>query len=74
MRLYIWHNIDHVSDAYHTDGGLVICTSENPQDVWDGYATANGIELSQLPEPNKTIKVSAKTPPFVDVFPNTGCC
>lgn len=73
MKLFIWHNIDDVTDYFHTSGGLVV--------VAEDLAAARA-SLSDLPkdcqahraDPDYTYELANGRGPNVIVFPDSGCC
>lgn len=81
MKLYIYEIADcPVSNEYHPDGGVVICTAGEPQDAWakdcGENKAANGKLLrdGNLGEPDRVVDMPPSTEEFVIVFPDQGCC
>lgn len=77
MNIYIWERIDHLTTAYHTEGGLIIITNRDPQTVWN--EEANPAEYYgpnpnlQLPTPDITAPINTSTERVI-LFPDSGCC
>jgi len=37
MKLYVWKDLDYLTDNYHNGGGLLIVTNRNPMEVLMEY-------------------------------------
>lgn len=85
MRLYVWNNIEGITDSYHDDGGVVMMTARPVQEVWDEYreslVNAYGdpsclVDIrTTLPEADYVSEVVPKeNKELFRVFPDAGCC
>jgi hypothetical protein len=86
-NLYIFENVDRISDSWHNDGGLVIVTDRTYDKAWQTYLQgvaaehpSNRVYLDDavirqsLPEPSYIYPLAASAPESVMVFPDAGCC
>ena len=85
MRLYVWNDIDGITDNYHDGGGVVMMTARPVQEVWDEYRKSLlnrhkdytrlvGIRAT-LPEADYVSEVAPKeNKELFRVFPDAGCC
>ena len=85
MRLYVWNNIEGITDNYHDGGGVVMMTARPVQEVWDEYRESLGNEWpdhshlvgirTTLPEADYVSEVVPKeNKELFRVFPDAGCC
>ena len=85
MRLYVWNNIEGITDRYHDGGGVVMMTARPVQEVWDEYRERLGNEWpdhsrlvdvrTTLPEADYVSEVAPKeNKELFRVFPDSGCC
>ena len=83
MRLYVWNNIDGITDNYHDGGGVVMMTARPVQEVWDEYleSLVNAHKdhscvadiRTTLPEADYVSEVAPKeNKELFRVFPNAG--
>lgn len=77
-NIYFYRNIDPVTTEFHSDGGLVIITGDDPQEVWDDYCSDRDAYQRPFPstlgEPERVISVSSKEKDGIIIYPNAGCC
>ena len=71
MNIFIWEQIEKVSNNYHREGGLVIF-AESEQRARELANSTDGVELGDEP-PDHVISCD-ETPENVIVFPDAGCC
>ena len=75
-KVYVYEDLETVSNNWHSGGGAVIITDRSPQEVWHSHFTKKGLtniaEL-KLPKPNQTIECS-DSPEVVTIFMDAGCC
>lgn len=68
MTLFLWENVDDLTDRYHSDGGLVI-VAKSLDRARELMPVVRGIE------PDKSFKLVGRAiQEEVTVFPNAGCC
>lgn len=74
MKLFIWSNVDRLTDSYHQEGGVAIaaptlelarCMLLNPN--------AEPCE-ALTKEPDAVYELAGEPEPRMFVFPNAGCC
>ena len=74
MKTYVWHNLENLTDRWHTEGGLLIITDGEPLTDWLKYRDDRTPDLREdLPEPDLTFNCDA-TEKAVYVFEDSGCC
>lgn len=71
MNLYVWQEIKHATESYHSEGGVLV--------VADNEARARELALSQGAqiEPNESpdlVLGMDEKYEHVMIFPNAGCC
>ena len=70
MKIYIWERANHVSDAYHSEGGAVaIAETEN-----NARKQLNEISGCKIEENEKADHVLDLSEKAAFVFPDAGCC
>jgi hypothetical protein len=85
MKAFLWHNIDVVSNCFHSDGSVLIVaeTVERAREL--GVLTESDYNFETKETTTKTIKMTIDRDPDavfnaneleekVFVFPNAGCC
>lgn len=74
MNIYIFNDVDQLTNNYHPGGGLVVVAESLDQAI--ALAQADGITSLDVKEIEAviTLKLAHKTPPRVFVFPDAGCC
>lgn len=80
MKVFVWNNIDVMSESYHSGGGVVIIAN----DLKSARNLAKKEEVSAsettdysdiyTTQPSRTIDVVSAEKPEVFLFPNAGCC
>ena len=77
MHVYIYLDLDGLTENWHDDGGLVVVTDRAPLDAYNEHAAKPDAyparPLEKLPAPDNVIKANSITE-RVYVFPNAGCC
>lgn len=75
MKLFVWNNVDHVSDSYHDNGG-VVAIAESLQRAREIIAEAT--RHAEKPCAAMTIEPDLSRecdgPEFIAIHPNAGCC
>lgn len=68
--LFIWENLNNVSNNYHPEGGLVVIAED--LETAKRLATEQGVVFDE----SSTLSLSASTDASqgVFIFPNAGCC
>lgn len=87
MNVYVFENVEKLTDSYHCDGGLVVVAQDkeevmqlikvaNKYDDLDNYKLASAdIELSDEDWKNAIVYPTyVNTEPRIMVFPDAGCC
>lgn len=85
--VYIFENIDRISDSWHNGGSVVIVTDRDPGETWRAHLQSiaaehksNAVYLNDtvirqsLPEPTVTYELRDTVAESVMVFPDAGCC
>jgi hypothetical protein len=74
MKVFIWFNIDQLTDNHHSDGGLVVI-ADNEQDARI-IAMERGVVFSddEKPEVYKLDDEHLGSKNKIFIFPNAGCC
>lgn len=80
-KLYIYEDLDEITDSWHDGGGVVIVTGGDPDEAWRAdvakrYEDASFQPklLTELGEPARVIEVPDTEEDSVLVFPDAGCC
>lgn len=72
MKLYIWNDIEHLTDNYHSGGGLVViadCLSRAHE-----LAESNGVKFNE-DERSPALECNVETnKEECFVFQDAGCC
>jgi hypothetical protein len=73
MKVFIWYDIDELTDNYHSDGGLVVI-ADNLEDArilaMERNVKFKDIEL----QPDLVYELKDYPKDNVIIFPNAGCC
>jgi hypothetical protein len=74
MQLFIWNNVDHASDRYHDDGGVIVIaeTLEHARAMLDGYGDREAPCEAMTKEPDLVRECVG--PEYIAIHPNAGCC
>jgi hypothetical protein len=70
MNLYVWPRIEHASDNYHHEGGVVVIAESLPEAV--AMAASEGAMIRDDEQPAEIRDVNG--PPVCWVFIDAGCC
>lgn len=78
MKLYIYPEVDGITDNYHDGGALVIITDRDPLDAFNSHSESpskyrNPVRLDTLPTPDRIVEIPA-TAEEVYIFADSGCC
>lgn len=75
MKLFIWEDIDGITDMWHDGGGLVIVAEDLADALaqWTARSEIGGTR-DVLPEPDQVYELTGESERKVFVFPNAGCC
>ncbi|MEI2356083.1 hypothetical protein [Mesobacillus zeae] len=75
MKIYVFEDVEQVSDNYHSGGGLAIVAKDREQ-VAELVDKEDYIRLSQADWNDVKVYAlsSEDTEPRVFVFPDAGCC
>lgn len=71
MKVYVWMDIDHVSDRYHPEGSVVVVASSEEEALALVKQKVGPPMLGG--EPVGPIELDLSVP-SVWVFPDAGCC
>ncbi len=67
MKIFIWKQVDGITDNYHDGGGVVICAAD--------LSSALALIGKDLPEtPDRIYETSDGAKPEVFIFADAGCC
>lgn len=73
MKVFIWNNINELTDNYHSDGGLVVVAKDLERA--HELARNEGVEFA---EDELAPTIEYNTDDFVEekvfIFPDAGCC
>ena len=70
MKVFVWERIDHASDSYHEEGGVVVFAETLERAV--ELAATKGSEIQETEAPD-TIRES-EGEEAVYIMPDAGCC
>lgn len=84
MKLYIYSDVNGITDNYHSGGGLVIITDRAPATVWREHVEALPKRSGLYPEnldpdalgkklPDLVVGIDER-PERIFVFRDAGCC
>ena len=86
-KLYIYEDVDKLTEHWHNAGGLIIVTTGDPSAAWqarnariaaEGPSNRTQIDpayiIQELPEPDHVIAVGDDAPDLILEFPDRGCC
>ena len=76
MKLFIWERVDHVTDRWHDDGGIVVVAADLDKAREEMHAHAIPVDCEAYRiDPDCVYQVAdTDEPGVVAVFPNAGCC
>lgn len=76
MKIYVWERLTDLTDAWHSEGGLMICTNRDYAGVFheECLRDGSGLQTNELPEPDFAYDVAGNPAEKVIVFPDMGCC
>ena len=69
-KVFIWNNIDNLTDRYHSEGGLVVI-ADNLQDAGI-LAMEKGVRFND--ETPTVYELKDTVEDKVYIFPDAGCC
>ena len=69
-KVFIWNNIDNLTDRYHSEGGLVVI-ADNLQDAGI-LAMEKGVRFND--ETPTVYELKDTVEDEVYIFPDAGCC
>lgn len=78
MKVFIWRELDKVTQNYHSQAGAVAIAAslERARELFSAepefYLTADSALLKA--DPDVVTDCADGVPEFVQVFPNAGCC
>lgn len=72
MKVFVWDFVSHVSDNYHSEGGLVVF-AETEERARELANSSSGCELS-LEEMPCDVRDVVGGDEMVFIFPDAGCC
>ena len=74
MNMYVWEDIQELTDNYHSDGGLVVLASSEARAR--ELAIERGVKFGQndVPDVYPLCACSATEEERVYLFPDAGCC
>lgn len=70
MKIFIWHRIEHATDNYHPEGGVVAIARDLDRAVQ--LAAGKGATIDKTPD--RTLDVHDSTAEEVFIFQDAGCC
>ncbi len=72
MRIFIWSDVDKVSESWHADGGIAVI-DETLEDAREAIRKKcpNDCEALKV-DPDLNALIDA--PKSIFIFPNAGCC
>ena len=69
-KVFIWNNVDNLTDRYHSEGGLVVI-ADNLQDAGI-LAMEKGVRFND--ETPTVYELKDTVEDKVYIFPDAGCC
>lgn len=71
MTVFIWERIQHCSDHYHEEGGVVVFAKDEARAI--ELATLEGCEFKVYEKPDYAVQIESEEEK-VFIFPDAGCC
>lgn len=75
MKLFIWRRVDHATTHWHPGAGIVIAADDlaSARELLHGHVTAN-CEAFIVDPDCQYDGCAGIAEPFVEIFPDAGCC
>lgn len=73
MNVYVWHNINDCSEAYHTKGGVVVFADTEVEARLIANST-KGCDIALEEKPDEVRTCGNDGGKKVFIMPNAGCC
>ena len=70
MKVFIWQRINHATDNYHPEGGVVVIAGDLDRAV--RLAADKGAIIDKMPD--RTLDVHDNASEEVFIFQDAGCC
>jgi hypothetical protein len=77
MKVFVWKRIEHATQNYHTEGGVVVfaATEERARELAaQNQLFPHGCEIKPEELPDDVRNVAPDSPEAVYIFPDAGCC
>lgn len=74
MQLFIWNRVDHATDNYHNEGGVVVIadTLERARAMLDGHGDRSAPCGAMTADPDVTRECAG--PEYIAIHADAGCC
>lgn len=74
MKVFVWENVEQVSNNWHSDGGVVVFANDESRAREIANSTPGcNIKDNEVPSDIRDLRGS-KNKEAVYIFPNAGCC
>lgn len=75
MKVFVWARIDHATDNYHREGGVVVFAATEAEARELAAQQGAHIRDTEKPDDVRTLTTLGRPKkPKVYIMPDTGCC
>ena len=75
MKLFVWNRVDHATDNYHDEGGVMVIaeTLDRARELLKGKTGKDERPCGALTKEPDLVR-ECEGPDYIGVFPDAGCC
>ena len=71
MKVFVWERVEHCTDNYHSEGGVVVFAETESRARELAYLKGCKIESNELPDDVREVQGGSEA---VYIMPDAGCC
>lgn len=71
MKVFVWERVEHCTDNYHSEGGVVVFAETESRARELTYLKGCKIESNELPDDIREVQGGSEA---VYIMPDAGCC